>query len=392
MGTAVGGFLADVWSGLAAIVVAGLGLFAAARIPLALAPSASRGMPLSFNLLGDTLVLIRRVLGDRSMRLCTIGISWFWALGLVVLNQMPSFGLTVLHANPNAVVMCSFAFTIGTALGAMVIARLLKGAISARLAPFAALGMTLFLIDLFASAHVYRPLPTDMLLGPLGVLRSEGGLHILLALIGFSMCGGAFIVPLYALLQELAPEAERSRIIAANNVVNGAFMAGFAGVATFLLGLGLNVATVFLIFGLFNLLFMVMAAGLLSATTVRRVLRYLLRPFYRVYLSGQESLVGRASDAPVQLHAVGILDHWLAASFLPDQRLLVAGPARKWRWWRRPMFESLGIATRSQVLDDAQTVPVADLYLTRIPQGGLFGLWPFTRRHINLLFTTPSPS
>jgi hypothetical protein len=43
-----------------------------------------------------------------------------------------------------------------------------------------------------------------------------------LVLIG--LFGGFYIVPLYALIQERSPPSHRSRIIAANNILNALFM------------------------------------------------------------------------------------------------------------------------------------------------------------------------
>ena len=50
-----------------------------------------------------------------------------------------------------------------------------------------------------------------------------------LVLIG--LFGGFYIVPLYALIQERSDPAHRSRIIAANNILNALFMVASAGLA-----------------------------------------------------------------------------------------------------------------------------------------------------------------
>ncbi len=50
--------------------------------------------------------------------------------------------------------------------------------------------------------------------------------------------GGFYIVPLYALIQERSEPAYRSRIIAANNILNALFMVASAGLAIVLLGGG----------------------------------------------------------------------------------------------------------------------------------------------------------
>ena len=53
-------------------------------------------------------------------------------------------------------------------------------------------------------------------------------------LFALSACGGAFSVPLYAIVQHNSPDDARARMIAANNVVSAFFMVLGSG-ATFAL-------------------------------------------------------------------------------------------------------------------------------------------------------------
>ena len=66
---------------------------------------------------------------------------------------------------------------------------------------------------------------------------------------------GVVIVPLYAVLQDRTDRRERSRTMAATNIVNSGFMAVGSLVAAGLIGAGLSSAQVLLITGLANLLF-----------------------------------------------------------------------------------------------------------------------------------------
>jgi hypothetical protein len=60
---------------------------------------------------------------------------------------------------------------------------------------------------------------------------------------------GFYVVPLYALVQAEAPPATCSRIIAANNIINAAFIVAAAGVAAALLGAGISVSELFILLG-----------------------------------------------------------------------------------------------------------------------------------------------
>ena len=51
-------------------------------------------------------------------------------------------------------------------------------------------------------------------------------------------CGGVFSVPLYAIIQDAAAPSERSRMIAANNIMNALFMVAGAAAAAALAAAG----------------------------------------------------------------------------------------------------------------------------------------------------------
>jgi len=70
------------------------------------------------------------------------------------------------------------------------------------------------------------------------------------------VAGGVYIVPLYALLQTRCEKAYQSRIIAANNIVNAAFMVLSAVVSMVLLHVGCSIAQLFLYSALFTLVVM----------------------------------------------------------------------------------------------------------------------------------------
>ena len=66
------------------------------------------------------------------------------------------------------------------------------------------------------------------------------------------MFGGFYCVPLYALMQTRSEASHRSRIIAANNIMNAAFMVVAALLAITLLSFGISVPQIFLITALIN--------------------------------------------------------------------------------------------------------------------------------------------
>src|SRR5579863_9018753 len=216
LGVIAGGLLAT----LLAIAVGG---YAAAWF----IPKANRAAPdlrINPNVWAETRKILGNVAAKRDLRLTIIAISWFWALGAVFLSQFPTFAKVTLGADESVQTLFLALFSIGIGAGAVVCGRLLRGEVSARLTPLGAVGMTLFIIDLvWASDHHAAPAAGTLLdvRGFLGILanwRIVGDLFMI------ALCGGLFTVPLYALIQARAEESYRSRVVAANNIVNALFI------------------------------------------------------------------------------------------------------------------------------------------------------------------------
>ncbi|MBQ7394435.1 MAG: hypothetical protein IJV89_08820, partial [Lentisphaeria bacterium] len=110
------------------------------------------------------------------------------------------------------------------ALGALGANVVLKGEVSGRLAPFSMFCMALFTLDLAWCCRAETVF--SVLSGPLTLCSEVQFWRICGDLLGISVFGGMFSVPLKALLQHRSPAGTVARVIAALNVVNSAFMAG----------------------------------------------------------------------------------------------------------------------------------------------------------------------
>jgi acyl-[acyl-carrier-protein]-phospholipid O-acyltransferase/long-chain-fatty-acid--[acyl-carrier-protein] ligase len=321
------------WVGIG---VAILGFVASLNIPDA--PPLGVRPVLSLNIFAETTDLLRKALANRITLLTTLGISWVWSLGAVITSQAVNYSKSVLFGDKNAAMVVVIAFTAGIATGSFLISRLLKGKISPRYAPFAALFISVFLIDLYFASNAYKPLPTSELLGPFGVMRSDGALRVLVDLFMVAVCAGAFIVPLYAILQSRAPEERRSSTIAANNVMNAAAMVIFSLLATLLLGLGTGIPTLLLVFGILNLAFAVLVIGLLPDSVIKSVLRFALKLFYRVEVTGLENYERAGKRSVVVVNHVSFLDGVLLAAFLPGKPAFAVNTFISRQWWVRPFL------------------------------------------------------
>ena len=94
----------------------------------------------------------------RDVKLSILGASWFWLVGAVFLSQIPAFAKETLGAGSGVVTLFLAAFSIGVGVGSVLCGRLMRGEVSARYVPLAALGMALFSLDLaLASEAPSRP-------------------------------------------------------------------------------------------------------------------------------------------------------------------------------------------------------------------------------------------
>ena len=196
-----------------ALLVAGAGVASAAFVPRS--PSDAPALPVGWNLLRETGALLAVARANRPIWLSLLALSGFWVLGATVVAELPAVVRDQLAGQPPVFTLLLVFFSVGVGAGSLGCSRLLRGEVSARLVPPAALGLAVFLWDFARAARAAGPLPTAA-----DVLAGGTGWRLLIDLVLLAACGGLFSVPLYALLQERSPPSHRARMVAANNVVN----------------------------------------------------------------------------------------------------------------------------------------------------------------------------
>ena len=239
---------AGVVSGL--IVLVAVGAWGASRTIPATAPSAP-GARIEANFIAATGRLIAEARRETTRFRSILGISWFWLVGATYLSQFPTYVRNYLGAEEAVVTLFLTVFSVGGGTGALMGSRILKGRISARIAPWGALGIALFSIDLWLASPTRETVTADAAMLALGAfLQAPAHWRILVDLFGIAVSGGVFVLPLYALLQTAGDPRRRARAIGANNVVNAAAMVLAALAVIALLAAGMSLPGLFLLTGL----------------------------------------------------------------------------------------------------------------------------------------------
>ncbi len=256
-GTILGGVLAAhpkagpaIFAGGLAIAL--LGYCTSRAIPPAPADPAALNAPLQA--LGETWRSLRRLADDETIRLATLGISWFWLYGAVLLAQIPALARQALGGGESSVTLMLTGFTLGVSAGSILCTRLPRRTWAALWPLAGALGLSVFGIDLALTT----PATHTGVIGEQGLdiarmLASPGSLHLMADLLMIGACGGLFIVPLYTLMQAHASQSHRSRTIATNNIVNALFMVAGSGLAGTALARGAHLSSLFVTLAIGNL-------------------------------------------------------------------------------------------------------------------------------------------
>jgi MFS family permease len=223
-GTILAGILAGTPSIAAAstVGIAVLGLLAGRQVPPA--PPAAERIPFNWHIIHASIELVSATLHIRRLFLAILSISFFWTIGAVLIIIFPPLVKNVLGANEQVASLFIAIFSIGIAIGSVLINRLLKSEVSARFAPASVIAMGVFVLMLHfvALAWVKHSGSSLTTLGNF-VTHPMAGLMIL-ALLGVAITGGMFVVPLYAFLTTTVPKTETARTVAANNIVNSGAM------------------------------------------------------------------------------------------------------------------------------------------------------------------------
>jgi len=232
LGTILAGFVyrSPVLVTALTLAVALLGWLTARAVPPA--PRLGPKLVLDYNPVRASWRLIAETMHIPRLFLAICAISFFWTIGSVLIIVFPPLVKNVLTADASVASLVLAVFSIGVAIGSVVINLMLRGQISARFSPASVIAMGLTVLAFWWVVGLWTPAPEGQLFDMAGFIRQPHAVLVLLALLGVAIFGGMFVVPLYAFLTTTVTKDHTARTVAANNVVNaGAMTFGSIAVA-----------------------------------------------------------------------------------------------------------------------------------------------------------------
>lgn len=306
---------------IAILALAVIGFMSAKFIPMS--PANNPNGKLSFNLYSSTKDVFKALNSQtESVGKSVIGISWFWLIGAVILTSLPLYVKNIMGGNELVVTAALVVFSLSIAIGSLLCEKLSRSRIELGIVPFGAILITIFMFLLSQEPNIDAHIP-NMLKDPenlltLSQLMSYQGMVYHFVWMGaIGIAAGLYTVPLYALIQQRTEEQSRSRIIAANNILNALFMVGSAILSIVTLTiLEWSISQLFLLLAGLNLLVSIYIYTKVPEFFLRFVVYLLAICMYRVKTRGEENI-------PAEGPAVVVANH---VSFVDWMFILTASP------------------------------------------------------------------
>ena len=343
LGTLAGSYLVTLPLGTTVFMPVGFVTIAALGLWFALKqPQSQIGDPelqLNFNIWQGTCRIISSVRKRPPIWLAILAISWFWAIGSILITQLPVLCATTMGATSAVSTLVITLVALGIGLGSMSAQWLLKGEVSPRMVPMASAFLALFLAFLALSIIFLPAQNPNQSLTLVAFITSWEYLRLALSCLLVSITGGIFVVPLYAILQHLAETQERSRVIAANNIVNSFFICAASLLVMFLTWLGFDLANIFLLTALSGLGVGALTLYFLPAESLRHFLRFLLTVMYQPKIKGLEHLAAvKNGPALIVANHTSFLDVVLLLAYFPRRLTFAIDSYWAMVWWLRPLL------------------------------------------------------
>lgn len=358
MGTSVSILLGMVFGGLVFQIAGQYGPHAAAAsvVTLAIAgnivsrmiPRAGAGAPdlaIGWNPIPETLAIWKLTRKQPAVRNAVLGVSWFWFIGTVITAQLPGYAELNLGGAQGLYIFALALFSIGTGAGSLLCEKLSGRTVEIGLVPLGALGISLFLLDLYVARS---GLALASGLSVTQFLQQPGSVRIVVDLLGAGLFAGFYVVPLFALIQSRSPSSEMARVIAGMNVQNAVFIvtAALVGIAV-QRWLGWSIPQVFLALAIANAIIAAWIFTIVPEFAMRFVAWLMTSALYRIRAHGAEEAVPDEGAALIVCNHVSYMDALILSG-------VIKRPVRFVMYWR--IFQ---IAVMRWIFRTAKAIPIA---------------------------------
>jgi acyl-[acyl-carrier-protein]-phospholipid O-acyltransferase/long-chain-fatty-acid--[acyl-carrier-protein] ligase len=250
-------------AGLVLIAMSLAGLLASFAVPKVSAASTSTRVSLNpFAGLGHGA---RLLLADRPLGQSALGVAYFWGLGALVQFALVLVGRSVMGLDDWSVALLTTCLAAGIGVGSVVAGRVSGDKIELGLAPIGGFGMGL-------AAIVF------------GLTPSFSGAAV--ALVALGLCGGFFIVPLNALVQQRPAREERGQVLATVNLLATIGVLAASGALWGLTSLGWGPSRILIAAGALTIAAGAYVLWLVPEFFVRLVLWTLTHTVYQIRIDG----------------------------------------------------------------------------------------------------------
>lgn len=271
--------------------------------------------------------------------LAVLGVSWFYFLGGMFLSQFPNFTKETLNANEHVLTLFLTVFSVGICIGGLLNNTLLKGRVEATYVPLAALGLSIFLLDLYYASYPFEMVQRHALVNISTFIQVFQNWRIIFDIFMIALCGGLFVVPLNAFIQHNTDDESRSRIVAGAGIMDALFIIGSAVISAILISFGFSIARLFLFFAIANCVVTLYICHLIPDYLIKSFLQITFKLLYKVEIKGLENIDKAGKRAVIICNHVSLLDGPLLAAFLPGRPIFAIDTYMAQKFWLKPILK-----------------------------------------------------
>ncbi|NRB10686.1 MAG: acyl-[ACP]--phospholipid O-acyltransferase [Rickettsiaceae bacterium] len=298
------------------------------------------------NIIRENIAIMTYAKSKKQLYFAILGISWFWFIAVTIMAQIPSLTKDILGADENVANLFLATFSIGVGVGSFWCNKIYGNEITTKFIFISALGISLFGIDLyFASKIATVSYQQEHLKTVIEFLSRKHYWRILVDLFFLSAIGGLYVVPLFALMQYLSSPAYRSRIIAANNLINSIFMAASTIVLSLLFYIGFSIPTAILLISILNIVVALYIYKLLPNNEIiptrfwKIIFKFIFDIMYKVEVKGMENYEKSGDRTVIIANHLSYIDPPLIASYVTHNLIFAINLSISKVWWVKPFLK-----------------------------------------------------